>query len=532
MAKTVRFVDSNCVIGRRSTREPEAIYEIEDFLAELAFHGIDGALVYHAMAKEFEIHYGNERLLEECQGAPNLIPCWVVAAPGAGDTPTPEEWVAEMRERGVKGARMFPKTHNYDTDRVTCGDLFDALGDAGIPVFMDAGETTFPEIRRICEEHAALNMVLCNVSWGADRRLFPSLAVCPNLFVETCRYQGHNALDIVCERFGSERLVFGTGLPFMSPGAAKAQVNYAQIPFEEKSRIASGNLLRLLDADPPEAQATAAPDSIQTTVDAGCPLTEIDVVDAHAHIGFPGNMGLARHCLHEQDAEAMLASMETAGIDKAMISSWIGIHVDGRAGNELVAETVKQYPDRFIGYATLNPNYPDETEDELERCFEEYGMRGFKPYPPQHQYPLDGPNNAKILEYCDDHHLPILCHHGGNAKTSVTAQQVEKLSERYLNAKFIFGHSGASWDAARRTAAVAKRRNNVFMEITYTNVTFGSIEYMVREAGVERVIFGTDFPMRDPHPQLGWVAYAKLTEEEKRQILAGNINRILADARL
>jgi predicted TIM-barrel fold metal-dependent hydrolase len=95
------------------------------------------------------------------------------------------------------------------------------------------------------------------------------------------------------------------------------------------------------------------------------------------------------------------------------------------------------------------------------------------------------------------------------------------------------GHAGSSWEAARACAALAKKRpRNVFAEITYTAVTFGSIEYMVKEAGEDNVLFGTDAPMRDPAAQMGWVAYAKLTVDQKQKILRGNIARILGEIRL
>ncbi len=45
--------------------------------------------------------------------------------------------------------------------------------------------------------------------------------------------------------------------------------------------------------------------------------------------------------------------------------------------------------------------------------------------------------------------------------------------------------------------------------------------------GVEKVIFGTDAPMRDPIPQFGWVAYAHLEVDQKCRILGHNMQRIL-----
>ena len=83
-------------------------------------------------------------------------------------------------------------------------------------------------------------------------------------------------------------------------------------------------------------------------------------------------------------------------------------------------------------------------------------------------------------------------------------------------------------NAARINTALAKAHENVVLEITYTAATRGSIEYMVSEIGSERVLFGTDIPMRDPAPQLAWVAYAEISVEDKINILGKNMQRILS----
>ena len=64
-------------------------------------------------------------------------------------------------------------------------------------------------------------------------------------------------------------------------------------------------------------------------------------------------------------------------------------------------------------------------------------------------------------------------------------------------------------------------------EITYTAVTNGIIEYMVREVGSEKVIYGSDTAMRDPFPQFGWVVYADISEQDKRNILGRNMRKII-----
>ena len=48
-----------------------------------------------------------------------------------------------------------------------------------------------------------------------------------------------------------------------------------------------------------------------------------------------------------------------------------------------------------------------------------------------------------------------------------------------------------------------------------------------RKIGVERIMFGSDFPGIAPQPQLEQILRLPLTDEEKRMILAENARRIL-----
>ena len=73
----ITFIDSNCLIGRRAFREPGTLYKTEDFLRELEYHRIAGALVHHAFSLELDQAYGNRAVLDECAKSARLFQCWV-----------------------------------------------------------------------------------------------------------------------------------------------------------------------------------------------------------------------------------------------------------------------------------------------------------------------------------------------------------------------------------------------------------------------------------------------------------------------
>ncbi|MEG2843550.1 MAG: amidohydrolase family protein, partial [Ruthenibacterium sp.] len=88
-------------------------------------------------------------------------------------------------------------------------------------------------------------------------------------------------------------------------------------------------------------------------------------------------------------------------------------------------------------------------------------------------------------------------------------------------------HTGSSYDVARAHVEICKSCQNAWLEITYTTLYYGMIEYLVREVGAQRVLYGSDLPMRDPGPQMGWVAYARIPTADKVKIFGENFSDIL-----
>jgi predicted TIM-barrel fold metal-dependent hydrolase len=95
---------------------------------------------------------------------------------------------------------------------------------------------------------------------------------------------------------------------------------------------------------------------------------------------------------------------------------------------------------------------------------------------------------------------------------------------------YLLAHSGWTWEVATERAAFARSRPNVYLDLTFTSVLHGVVEYFVEEGLPDRVLYCTDAPMRDPIPQFGWVVYSRIDEADKEKILGGYMLRVLADA--
>lgn len=246
------FFDSNCMIGRRTAREPGEIWQVDRLLEDMAYFGIARALVFHALAKEYDPAVGNERLLEEIEGRKALWGCWVVLPPHTGEMEEPEALVRRMIRAGVKAVRVFPKLHSFPLDEWCCAPLWGALEARRVPVLIDKDQIEWSQVWELCRAHRDLPVILTSIGYREDRNLYPLFKAFDNLYVAISWYAVHLGIEAICRRFGAGRLLFGTRMPLFTPGTALTAIRYAEISPKEKRLIAGGTLRRLLKEVKPQ----------------------------------------------------------------------------------------------------------------------------------------------------------------------------------------------------------------------------------------------------------------------------------------
>jgi predicted TIM-barrel fold metal-dependent hydrolase len=533
----IPFFDCACMIGMRANRHRRTIYKLADYRREFAYHDIMGAVVFHAIAKEHNCDYGNRRLLDEIGADPQLVPQWVLLPHHCGEMPPPADLVEEMLALGVRTARLYPTLHGFGTAEHVIGPLLAELERRRMPLFLDLTEVPWDELIPLCQAHPLLPMVLSSTSWSTDRRMYPALQQCPNLHIETWAQQAHRGYERFIAEFGPERLLFGTDLPYRSPGAARMMVNYEQISDEDRRKIAGGNILRLLRnvqgaSNRPLPELKAPPehpddDPIVASVRAGKPLSDQFICDAHGHLGHDGSMGIRQAALPWQDADHMIASMDRIGIDVFCFSPYLGVQIGNPASNDISIAACEQYPGRLLAYGCANPNYPELVEAELRRVFGRDDFIGYKPYPAEHGVPLDDPAYEPIMQWLNENEAPLLGHGATDKMRGLTPDVAMTLAERYPGAKFIIAHTGRSYTFAEAVIAAANKFSNIYAEITYTAILYNLVEMLCEEMPVAQVLYGSDAPMRDPVPQVGWVAWARIPYEQKQKVLGHNMADLL-----
>ena len=194
--------------------------------------------------------------------------------------------------------------------------------------------------------------------------------------------------------------------------------------------------------------------------------------------------------------------------------------------NTYTLELIARHPDVCMGFCYLNPANPVRfLEDEIERCVVKGGMRGIK-----FEVAVKATDSRLDPIMCRARALgiPVLHHSWYNVLSPVynesTPADMANLGRRFPEVTIIMAHLGGGRE---RGVLDIMDVPNILVDTAGSQPESGMVEYAVQRLGAERVIYGSDHPIRDFGAQLGRVLGAQLSVEERELILYGNAARVL-----
>ncbi len=247
------------------------------------------------------------------------------------------------------------------------------------------------------------------------------------------------------------------------------------------------------------------------------------------------------HCHPESDLERQIDIADRLGIGTMQISmpvtNYSGSDPEGpeqvRKNNDIVIKAMKQYPDRYIGFFTLNPRYTKESLEEIKRCLDQ-GMVGYKGYTQvKVNDPLYYPIIEKIIELKMIVFMHTFCQLGmagyrmkydiGTFENTTLPEDMIEAAKRYPEAMFQFAHiaGGGDWEYECK---MLKECPNIYVDTSGSNNEENVIDFAIRHLGEDRIFFGTD---NCYHHGVGKVLASNATEAQKRKIFFENYNNML-----
>jgi 2,3-dihydroxybenzoate decarboxylase len=301
--------------------------------------------------------------------------------------------------------------------------------------------------------------------------------------------------------------------------------------------------------------------------------------EVEARLGLWGNAGETRDMLADL-GDRRIREMDAAGIDIQVMSHCPpgaqAFAADeaaslARGVNDRLAGFVGSRPDRFAAFATLPTPDPEGAADELERCVKALGFKGamvhgltdglfiddkrFWPIFARAEaldvpiYVHPGPPHPAVIEayykdYAEAYPTILNAGWGFTVETATAGLRLvlSGIFDTYPGLKIILGHLGESlpfslWriNHTFSTAMAANKTDARFREIfcehfyitTSGNFSTPALTCSIMEMGIDRILFGIDWPYIENAPGTKWMDEISLSDADKQKILNGNAKRLL-----
>lgn len=224
--------------------------------------------------------------------------------------------------------------------------------------------------------------------------------------------------------------------------------------------------------------------------------------DIHLRPNFAAQLGRVRPSgTVGLKADADTIYQEMSGVDRAILFS---VRYGDSAGvegtDETTAQAVAKYPDKFVGFAYIDPRHPDCLEL-LRHSVEDLGLRGVKFGPIYNAVALDDPRLTPVYEYCIANDLPLTLHMGITYTAGAPADlgrpiHVDALALSHPELKIVMAHLGHPW--CEECIVIVRKQPNVYADISaifYRPWQFYNALICVQEYGAaDKIFWGTDFP--------------------------------------
>ena len=277
------------------------------------------------------------------------------------------------------------------------------------------------------------------------------------------------------------------------------------------------------------------------------------IVDAHTHV-FPPDLIEQSDQLRRSDpafrevypdrnaklatADDVRRMLDTTGIDAAVICAFAWSDpAHCRRSNEYVLEAARSSGGRLIPFCTVQPAGPEsDLRDEMKRLAQA-GARGLGELRPEQQgYSLTRGRAGALLAWGSSaYDLTLLFHvtepvgHRYPGKPGLPMADFARFVDDHREATVIGAHWGGGLPLYATMPEVRDALDRVLVDTAATRLIYSdAIFHITRDLiGADHILFGSDFPLRDPAAEIAYIRSIGLPDGDVTAILGGNAARLL-----
>jgi len=276
------------------------------------------------------------------------------------------------------------------------------------------------------------------------------------------------------------------------------------------------------------------------------------LVDVHVHpptkeflvdSGGPDIEAAAKKFGHKPELktiEEMLDEYTANGIEKLVLFAWDAETATHRprVSNEFVAQIADKFPDRILGFASVDPRKKSAVKD-LGRAVRDLKLQGLKLHPQAQAFEPNDHAYYALYAKCAELRIPVTFHTGstywgaglaggGGLKLRFSNPMLlDDVAADFPELNIIMAHPGWPWQDEQ--LAVAMHKENAFIDLSGWSPKYFHpllVTYMTKMIP-DKFLFGTDYPMLSPGRWLNDFEALRMSEDVRRMVLGENARRLL-----
>lgn len=237
-------------------------------------------------------------------------------------------------------------------------------------------------------------------------------------------------------------------------------------------------------------------------------------------------------------AEELIASMNETEVDLSVVLNigWASQELCVET-NDYILDSISRYPDRLIGFCSVQPKDEDAAIIEVERCAKA-GARGIGEMRPDVQgFDLTDKTIMKpLVDVAVERDLIFLTHssepvgHQYIGKGEITPAILYSFIVNFPDLKLVCAHWGGGLPFYALMPEVAEAFANTFFDTAATPFLYKPqiFKQVADIMGSEKILFGSDSPLLSPKRIIDQLELVDLSQQDKVKILGGNAQRLLS----
>lgn len=250
------------------------------------------------------------------------------------------------------------------------------------------------------------------------------------------------------------------------------------------------------------------------------------IIDVHTHV-FPEKIAMKAvanvgnyYSIKMGENGTMEGLIESAkGLDASFVVSNAALKVENvRHGNDFLFECASLYPDRVVPLGSVHQDMDIKSICAELEYIKEKGGRGLKLHPDFQHFKIEDVKMFPIYEASSSMGLPILFHVGDENTDNSTPKAVRFVADKFPELEIIAAHMGGytAWDEADEYLVGSR----VYMDTSDALLVLNGdrVADMINRHGADKIMFGSDFPLKGTYDAYTEFDSLTLTEEQKEQI--------------